>query len=156
MACVCVLVAQSCPTLCNPTDLIQVFVAKWAFQLQAAAALQLWYMFFSLLWLLLLQIIGYRHAGFSSCGTWAQQLQLLGLQSTDSVVVVPGFSCSAACGLFPDQGSNPALAGGFFTAESQGKPLPYVFSYKSYSLSSLCLDFLRIFKMFLAVFYHPV
>ena len=93
------------------------------------------------------------------CNAWSSVVETCGLSSCESlgsVVVVPGFSCSAACGLFPDQGSNPALAGGFFTAESQGKPLPYVFSYKSYSLSSLCLDFLRIFKMFLAVFYHPV
>ena len=30
-----------------------------------------------------------------------------GLQSAGSVVVVRGLSCSAACGMFPDQGSNP-------------------------------------------------
>ena len=29
------------------------------------------------------------------------------LQSADSVVVAHGLSCSAACGIFPDQGSNP-------------------------------------------------
>ena len=29
-----------------------------------------------------------------------------GLQSAGSVVVVHGLSCSAACGIFPDQGSN--------------------------------------------------
>ena len=39
---------------------------------------------FSLWWLLLLQNTGSRHVGFSSCGLWA--------------------SCSAACGIFPDQG----------------------------------------------------
>ena len=33
---------------------------------------------FSLLWLLLLRSTGSRHAGFSSCGTWAQQLWLVG------------------------------------------------------------------------------
>ena len=33
---------------------------------------------FSLPWLLLLQSTGSRHAGFSSCGTWAQQLLLAG------------------------------------------------------------------------------
>ena len=60
------------------------------------------------------------HCGSSSCcGTWAQarglqQLQFAGsvvvahgLQSTGSVVVAYGLSCSAACGIFPDQGSNP-------------------------------------------------
>ena len=58
--------------------------------------------------------------GFSCCraralGTRAsvvvahglQQLWLAGLQSTDSVVVVHGLGCSMACGIFPDQGSNP-------------------------------------------------
>ena len=30
-----------------------------------------------------------------------------GLQSTGSVVVAHGLSCSAACGIFPDQGWNP-------------------------------------------------
>ena len=29
------------------------------------------------------------------------------LRSTGSVVVARGLSCSAACGIFPDQGSNP-------------------------------------------------
>ena len=31
------------------------------------------------------------------------------LQSTGSVVVVHGLSCSAACGIFLDEGSNPCL-----------------------------------------------
>ena len=56
---------------------------------------------FSLLWLLLLQSTGSRRAGFSSCSTWAQQLRRKG-----SVVVVHGLSCSVACGIFLDQGSN--------------------------------------------------
>ena len=50
-----------------------------------------------------------------------------GLWSTGSVAVVHRFSCSMACGIFPDQGSNPsvspALVGGFFTTEPPGKPL---------------------------------
>ena len=33
---------------------------------------------FSLQWLLLLQSTGSRHTGFSSCGTWAQQLWHVG------------------------------------------------------------------------------
>ena len=32
-----------------------------------------------------------------------------GLRSTGSVVVAQGLSCSAACGIFLDQGSNPRL-----------------------------------------------
>ena len=50
---------------------------------------------FSLRWLLLLRSTGSRRAGFSSCGSRA------------SVVVALWLSCSATCGLFPDQGSNP-------------------------------------------------
>ena len=38
-------------------------------------------------------------SGFSCCGAWA-----LGAQA--SVVVAHGLSCSMACGIFPDQGSN--------------------------------------------------
>ena len=58
--------------------------------------------------------------GFSCCGARAlgarglQQLQHVGLvvvacgfQSASSVVVVHRLSCSAACGIFPDQGTNP-------------------------------------------------
>jgi len=45
--------------------------------------------------------------------------------------VAHGLSCSAARGIFPDQGSNkhlsPALAGGFFTAKPPGKPRKMLF-----------------------------
>ena len=40
-----------------------------------------------------------------------------------SVAVLHGLSCTAACGVFLDQGSNAALAGGFFTTEPSGRPL---------------------------------
>ena len=64
------------------------------------------------------------HGLFSSCGAWAShccgfsccRAQALGvrasvvvargLQSAGSVVVVHRLSCSAACGIFPDQGLN--------------------------------------------------
>ena len=62
---------------------------------------------FSFWWLLLLQSTDSRRAGFSSCGTRASVVVARGLQSTGSVVVAHGLSCSAACGIFPDQGSNP-------------------------------------------------
>ena len=68
----------------------------------------------SLWWLLLLRSTGSQCVGFSSCGTWAQQLWLVGsraqplqLWCTGSVGVAHGLSCSVACGIFPDQGSNP-------------------------------------------------
>ena len=62
---------------------------------------------FSLQWLLLLWSTGSRRAGFSNCGSWASVVVVRGLWSTGSVVVVHGLSCSAACGIFQDQGSNP-------------------------------------------------
>ena len=37
---------------------------------------------------------------------WASVVVACRLQSTGSVVVAHGFSCSAACGIFQDQGSN--------------------------------------------------
>ena len=69
---------------------------------------------FSLQWLLLLQSTGSIDTGFSSCSTRAQQLwcassRVRGLQQLwrAGSVVVHGLSCSAACGISPDQGSNP-------------------------------------------------
>ena len=69
----------------------------------------LWCMGFSLWWPLLLWSTGSRHAG--------------------SVVVAHGLSCSAACEIFPDQGSTcvPALAGGFLTTVPPGKSLISIF-----------------------------
>ena len=46
------------------------------------------------------QSTGSRYAGFSSCSSQA-------LEPVGSVVVVHGLSCSLACGIFPNQGSNP-------------------------------------------------
>ena len=48
-----------------------------------------------------------------------------GLQSTGSVVVAHGLSCSAAFGIFPDLGIkpvSPALAGRFLTTGPPGNP----------------------------------
>ena len=52
-------------------------------------------------------------------------MRLLGSRAPASVAVAHVLSYSKACGIFPDQGSNPspALAGGFFTTEPPGKPL---------------------------------
>ena len=49
--------------------------------------------------LLLLRRTGSRHAGFSSCGSQALERRLGS--------VAHGLSCSVACGIFLDQGSNP-------------------------------------------------
>ena len=66
-----------------------VFIAAHGLSLVASSKgySSLWCVGYSLLWLLLSRSTGSRYAG--------------------SVVVVQGLSCSAACGIFPDQGSNP-------------------------------------------------
>ena len=51
-------------------------------------------------------------SGFSCCGAQAlgaraSVVVARGPESAGSVVVVHGLSCPAACGIFPDQGSNP-------------------------------------------------
>ena len=40
-------------------------------------------------------------------GTQASVVVACGLQSAGSVVLAHGLSCSMACEIFPDQGSNP-------------------------------------------------
>ena len=79
---------------------------------------------FSLRWLLLLWSMGSRHAGFSSCGTWAQQLWLassrvqaqqlwhMGLVALRGMWELPGPGIEPMC---------PALAGGFLTTAPPGK-----------------------------------
>ena len=54
---------------------------------------------FSLRWLLLLRSTGSRHVGSVAVAH--------GLWSAASVVEAHGLSCSVACGILPDQGSNP-------------------------------------------------
>ena len=66
----------------------------------------------------------------SGCSAWASHCGGLlavehGLQSTVSLVVAHALSCSVACGNLPGSGTepvSPALAGGFFTTEPEGKP----------------------------------
>ena len=42
-------------------------------------------------------------------GMWASVVSTPGIYSTGSTVVVHGFSCFSACGIFPDQGLNLCL-----------------------------------------------
>ena len=86
-----------------------VFVAARGLSLVAAnrGHSSLWCAGFSFWWLLSLWSTGSRRVGFSSCGTRASVVVARGLRSTGSVVVTHGLSCSTACGIFPDQGSNP-------------------------------------------------
>ena len=62
----------------------------------------LWSADFAFQWLLLLLSTG-------SWGTQASVVAIPGLQSTGSVVVALRLSCSEACGIFLDQGSNLCL-----------------------------------------------
>ena len=62
-------------------------------------------------------------------------LQSTGSRRAGSVVVVHGPSCSAACGIFPDQGSNPCPL--HWQADSQplhhqGSPILFIFLRKNF------------------------
>ena len=66
------------------------------------------------------------HTGFSSWNTWAQYLQLPGPRAQAQELWYMALSCLVACGIFPDQGSNPCLL--HWQADSlplsrQGSPL---------------------------------
>ena len=106
--------------------LLWVFVAAHGLSLVAASGgySSLQCAGFSLWWLLLLQSTGMQASVvaahvLSSCGSRAQLLRgmwdppRLGLEPRSpalagqaSVAVAHGLSCSVACGIFPDQGSN--------------------------------------------------
>ena len=67
----------------------------------------LWYTGFPLWWLLFVAAHRLQVRGLQQLQQMGSVVVAHGLQSTGSVVVVHGLSCSAACGIFPDQGSNP-------------------------------------------------
>ena len=76
--------------------------------------------------LILLASLAVEHPGFSSCGVWAQQLQLEGSRARPSGVVGHGLRCAVACvithaGIEP---VSPALAGGFLIT---GHPNPNIY-----------------------------
>ena len=65
-------------------------------------------------------------------------LRSTGSRRAGSVVVAHGPSCSAACVIFPDQGSepmSPALAGRFSTTAPPGKPSSYASNHQTNYLS---------------------
>ena len=68
------------------------------------------------------------HAGFSSCGSWAQQLWLAGL-------VAPWHVGSSRPGLKP---MSPAFAGGFPTTAPPGKPSMMIII--MFTLNIYCMD----------------
>ena len=84
---------------------------------------------FSLQWLLLLWSTGSRRTGFSSCGTWAQQLWLAGSKRRLSS---SGARAQLLCGMWDLPGPglepmSPTLAGGFLTIAPPGKSLEFIF-----------------------------
>ena len=87
------------------------FVAAWALlQLwQEWATLWLQCAGFSLWRLLFLQTTGSRARRLQKLWQMGTVVAVPGLQSTGSIVGVHGLSCSEACGIFPDQGSNPCV-----------------------------------------------
>ena len=81
-------------------------------------------------------LIAWLHCGGFSCcgalalGAWASVVAAIRLQSAGSVVVVQGLSCSAACGIFPDQGSNPCPLHWQADLRHQGSPFSTFFRLK--------------------------
>ena len=73
----------------------------------------------SLRWLLLLRSTGSRHAGFSSCGSWALECRLSSCGPW--ALLLRGMWDLPGPGLEP---VSPALAGGFLTTVPPGKSLP--------------------------------
>ena len=104
--------------------LYRVFLVGRRLSLVAASGgySSLWYVGFSLQWLLLLWSIGSRHMGFSSCRTQTQQFWPL------------GFSCFVACGIFLDQGLNSC----YLHCQA--------YSYLLYYRGSLTTEFLRDYQ----------
>ena len=72
---------------------------------------------FSLWWLLLLRSTGSRHLGFSSCGSWALERRLSSCGTWAQLL--RGMWDLPGPGLEP---LSPALAGGFPTPATSGKP----------------------------------
>ena len=71
--------------------------------------------------------------GFSCCRAralgrvgFSSRMQRLDSRSTGSVVAVHGLCCPTACGIFQDQGLNPASAGGFLTSGPSGKSKSWI------------------------------
>lgn len=74
-------------------------------------------------WLLLLPSVDCGCSGFSRCGTLAPYLRSSqALEHWAGIIVAHGFSCSAACRLFLDQGVEPfslvTAEAGFFTSRA--------------------------------------
>ena len=114
---------------------------------------------FSLRWLLLLGTMGSRAHRLQSFGHMDSVVVAPGLWSTGSIVVVHGLiSCSAACVIFLDQGSNPCLLHwqtDSLPSEPLGKPsYRYkIFKKKNKGIFLFAMRTLRIY--YLKIFHIP-
>ena len=102
-----------------------VFVAAHGLSLVAASRgySLLWCVGFSMPWLLLFRSTVSRRVGFSSCGTWAQQLWLAGSRARAQQLWCTGFVAPRHVDL-PGPGIkpvSPALAGRFLITRPPGK-----------------------------------
>ena len=107
---------------------------------------------------------------FSSCGegghstSWCMGLSLsqplllrnTGSRCAGSVVVAHGPSCSAACRIFPDQGSNPCPL--HWQADSQ--PLrhqgsPKIFFFLMWTIFKVFIEFVTILLLFYVLVFWP-
>ena len=84
----------------------------------------------------------FRGCSLQIMGSGARGLQSLRLSGsrTGSVVVAYGLSCSAACGIFLDQGSNPCLLHWQMDSlplSHQGSPYPQLFTWHCQPLQRL-------------------
>ena len=66
-------------------------------------------------------------------GIWALVVAIPGLQSTGSIVAAHRLSCFVACGIFPDQGSNPC----FLHLQADSLPLSHQGSPMNWFLQTL-------------------
>ena len=117
------------------------------------------YLFIYLLTYLFLAVLGLRFCAraFSSCGKQGPLFIVVhgpltivaslagstGSRHAGSVVVAHGPSCSAACGIFPKQGSNPCPL--HWQADSQplrhqGSPVGIIFNFLHQGLKVFCIQ----------------
>ena len=85
--------------------------------------------------------------GFSSCGTWAQQLWFMGSRAQAQQLWRTGFVAPRHAGL-PGPGLepvSPALAGGFLTTLPPGKPPLYRIGIADVNMNSLFLVGIHIY-----------
>ena len=88
-----------------------------------------------------LLIVVASHAGAPACSGLGSRS--LGLHSSGSAVVAHRLSCSTACGIFPDQGSNPSPLPWQVDSHPLGSP-PDMFSRQSIKWKNVAEEFISV------------